>query len=128
MKGDAVTILVVDDDPDIRELMKTLLELDGYHVELAEDGIDALKQLGAGVRPALILLDLMMPRMDGEQFLKEMRATRSANIPVVIMSGTAGKASGKIGVACYLMKPFELDDLVNAVRRFAKAPRKSDAA
>jgi CheY-like chemotaxis protein len=130
MNDNAATILIVDDDADIRDLMKTLLELDGYHVKLAADGLDAFKQLQAGAPPALILLDLMMPRMDGEQFLKEIRVSRFAKIPVVVMSGhcPARKTAGELDAADYLMKPIELDDLLKTIRRFAMPHPSRDAA
>src|SRR4029077_16674405 len=86
-KENSMTILIVEDDADIRELMKIFLEADGYGVNLAADGLGAFEELNAGLRPALILLDLIMPRMDGEQFLRQLRGSRFANIPVIIISG-----------------------------------------
>jgi CheY-like chemotaxis protein len=115
------TVLIVEDDEDIRELMKILLEGDGYQVNVAVDGLDAFEQLQTGARPTLILLDLMMPRMDGEQFLKQIHSSRFSNTPVIIMSGhnATQKKADEHDVACWLMKPVELDDLLKAVRRFA---------
>src|SRR5215467_13475789 len=81
-------VMVVDDDEDIREVLRLFLQIDGYRVTTATDGVDALEQLKKTCeRPSLILLDLMMPRMDGEQFMKTLRAGPFADIPVVIMSG-----------------------------------------
>jgi CheY-like chemotaxis protein len=123
MKRKVPTVLIVEDDDDIRELMKIVLEGDGYNVNVAANGFDALEQLQAGSRPALILLDLMMPGMDGEEFLRKMHASRFAKIPVVIMSGHGGgqKASRELyGVSC-LMKPVELDELLQTVRRMVPA-------
>src|SRR5215467_5460683 len=76
-------ILVVDDDEDIRELLKIFLEADGYQVRLAADGLEAWQHLENGSGPALILLDLMMPRMDGEQFLRKIRCSNFAGTPVI---------------------------------------------
>ncbi len=125
-----MTILIVEDDADIRQLMKIFLEADGYRVHLAADGVDAFQELSAGQRPALILLDLMMPHMDGEQFLKQLRSSRFADIPVVIMSGhsAAEKKAGELNAASCLMKPVEVDQLLKTIRQFAPAGLKDDAA
>ena len=130
MTTSSATVMIVDDDPDIRELMKIFLEADGYHVQLAADGIDALEQLHAGVQPVLILLDLMMPRMDGEQFMKEIRGTRFAKIPIVIISGQSAvrRKTREFEAASFLMKPVEFNELLKTVRRFAPARPSEDAA
>lgn len=81
-------ILVVDDDPVIRESMQGLLELEGYPVAVASDGEDALRQLRLGLDPCLILLDLSMPGKDGFQFRAEQLADpRFASIPTIVWSG-----------------------------------------
>jgi CheY-like chemotaxis protein len=118
----ATTVMIVDDDADIRELMKVFLESDGYHVYVAGDGLEAFEQLQAGARPALILLDLMMPRMDGEQFLKQVRSSRFARTPVVIMSGhnAAQEKAVEMEAASCLMKPVEVNALLTTVRRFTR--------
>jgi CheY-like chemotaxis protein len=112
-------VLVVDDDRDICEVVQTVLELEGYAVDTAGDGAEALARLRAGVRPSVIILDLMMPNMNGFQFREaqqqdpELRA-----IPVVVLSGD-GRAAIKaatLGVEG-LRKPVELDVLLDAVRR-----------
>jgi CheY-like chemotaxis protein len=124
------TVLIVEDDADIREVMKIFLEADGYHVNIAADGFDALEQLKAGLPPALILLDLMMPRMDGEQFLKQLRASRFGDIPVVIMSGhsSAERKALELKADYCLLKPVEAEQLLTIVRRFALSVPKNDAA
>jgi DNA-binding response OmpR family regulator len=130
MSTDADTIMIVDDDPDIRDLMKIFLEADGYHVHLAADGTDALEQLHAGVHPSLILLDLMMPRMDGEQFMKEIRGTRFSKIPIVVISGhsTVRKKTREFEAAAFLMKPVEFNELLKTVRRFVPVRPSNEAA
>jgi DNA-binding response OmpR family regulator len=123
-------IMIVDDDPDIRELMKIFLEADGYRVDLAADGSDALEQLHAGAHPALILLDLMMPGMDGEQFMKEIRGTRFAKIPIVVISGHSAvrRKTREFEAASFLMKPVEFNELLKTVRRFVRARPSDEAA
>lgn len=80
-------ILVVDDEPVVRESMQGLLELDGYPVALASDGEDALRQLRMGLNPCLILLDVSMPGKDGFQFRAEQLADpRFAAIPTIVWS------------------------------------------
>ncbi len=125
-----MTILIVEDDADIRELMKIFLEADGYGVNLAADGLGAFEELNAGLRPALILLDLIMPRMDGEQFLRQLRGSRFANIPVIVISGhsAAEKKAQELNATSCLMKPVEVDQLLKTVRQFALAAVKNDAA
>jgi CheY-like chemotaxis protein len=112
-------VLVVDDDPDICEVIQTILELHGYRVVTARDGADALAQLRAGVRPGMIILDLMMPRMSGLQFREEQtRDPALRTIPVVVLTGD-GRAEAKaaaLGVEG-LRKPVELGVLLDAVRR-----------
>jgi CheY-like chemotaxis protein len=129
-KAQPATLLIVDDDADIRQLMKIFLEAEGYRVSVAEDGVDALEQLKAGAQPSLILLDLMMPRMDGEQFLKEMRSSRFGKIPVVIMAGhsAARKKADELKAVSCLMKPVEFDDLVSTIHRFAPLVATRDVA
>jgi DNA-binding response OmpR family regulator len=113
-------ILVVDDDEDIRELLKIFLEADGYRVRQAADGIEAWQQLQNGDRPALILLDLMMPRMDGEQFLKKMRCSTFAKTPVIILSADEAtcEKTALLKASYCLKKPIELDELLRAIKRF----------
>lgn len=127
MKTNQGTVMIVDDDSDIRELMKMVIESEGYHVDVASDGLDALRQLQSGARPELILLDLMMPGMDGEQFLKEIGLNHCRNTPIVIVSGHAGaqQKADELRAACCLMKPIECDELLKAIRKFA-APVNED--
>jgi CheY-like chemotaxis protein len=122
MTGRTASLMVVDDDEDIRELAKLLLEGEGHRVTTAADGLDAFRQLEAGESPSLILLDLMMPRMDGEQFLHTLRASARATIPVVIISGhsAASAAARELEANACLTKPIELEDLLETVRRFAR--------
>jgi len=120
MTGNGASLMVVDDDEDIREMTKLLLEGEGLRVTTAADGVDAWRLLEAGESPSLILLDLMMPRMDGEQFLHTLRTSPRASIPVVVMSGhsAAAAVARKLEADACLTKPIELEDLLATVRRF----------
>lgn len=117
--------LIVDDDEDIREVMELILESRGHEVSTARDGRAALRSLLSGSRPDVILLDMMMPRMDGEAFLGAMRAhPELVDIPVIIISGMqdAQRTAHQLGVAGCLVKPVDLDDLVAAVQRVGVEP------
>ena len=130
MTQKGAVILIVDDDEDIRALLKLFLEADGYVVKSAANGLDAWKQLQAGIQPTLILLDLMMPRMDGERFLKKLRSSRFARMTVIVLSGhgAAQKKAEELKANGCLMKPVEFDDLLNTVRRFVALRSKKDVA
>ena len=97
--------------------------IEGYRVVTAADGRDALQQLQSHEQPSLILLDLMMPGMDGEQFMNAFRRGAYAKIPVVIMSGhcEAERKVIELNANCSLMKPVEYDDLITVVHRLAPA-------
>jgi chemosensory pili system protein ChpA (sensor histidine kinase/response regulator) len=117
--------MIVDDDDDIRELGTIILQSHGYRVAAARDGLEALQKLQRQ-RVGLILLDLMMPRMDGEQFLKALRASDRADIPVVLMSGhhEASEIARKLEAAALLPKPVDIDVLLKTVHQLI-APRNS---
>jgi two-component system chemotaxis response regulator CheY len=115
-------VLVVEDDDDIRDVLREVLLSEGYEVEEARDGLDALTKLQAGTRARVILLDMMMPRMDGEGFLAALRREPAlADARVVVISGNAqarDRAHDLDAEAC-LVKPFELEDLLGVVHRLA---------
>ena len=120
----ALTIMVVDDDVDIRETISDLLEMRGFHVLGAGDGGDALAQLKRGARPDVILLDLMMPGLSGDEFRRQQLADPElAEIPVVLLSGACGvdAAAERMHVAS-LPKPVELRELMDAVNRYCAGP------
>jgi len=117
------TILVVDDDEDVRSSVADALMDLGYRTETAGDGRQALAFLrAASFRPNLILLDMMMPEMDGWMFMTEIRKLPElASIPVVIFSayGNPREVAGQLGAAGYLRKPLRLEELARAVERSA---------
>lgn len=114
-------ILVVDDDDDIRELLAEVLRDEGYRVTTARNGSDALTQLRAGgTLPSLILLDLMMPVMNGFEFLAACRSDPAlARIPVAVISahGGLGPAERSAIAAPILRKPLALTTLLEVVGR-----------
>jgi CheY-like chemotaxis protein len=112
---DSFAVLVVDDDPDIRETLREVMEAEGCRVVCAEDGKAALEVLDSGFRPSLVVLDLMMPSMSGWEVLACIRAERAlADIPVVVMSAAGGRAAPP-GATRFLKKPVELDTLIELV-------------
>jgi CheY-like chemotaxis protein len=114
-------VLVVDDDPDVRGLVAEALEHDGYRVSVAADGRAALAR-AAALAPAVVLLDVAMPVLDGPGFVREARR-RGLACPVVVMTGAwqAPARAAELGAAAYLGKPFGLDDLLRTVARTAAA-------
>jgi CheY-like chemotaxis protein len=115
--GTAGTILIVEDDTDIREALAQILEDEGYAVVSAPNGQVGLERLRA-VRPSLVLLDLMMPVMNGWQFRqKQQQDQEVAQIPVVIISadGSARREATAMGAEGFMQKPIELEDLLAMV-------------
>jgi len=114
-------ILVVEDDLELRDALGQLLEAEGYVVEYALDGGEALDRLEVPQPPCLILLDLMMPRVDGWQFrAAQVRNPRMAAIPVIVCSGAGnvGEKAASLGIPSYLQKPLDPDALLDLVRRY----------
>lgn len=114
----AHTILVVDDDEQTRKSLHEVLEAEGYGVVTAANGQEALEKLNEGDAPSLILLDLMMPVMDGWQFLALQKSNPpSRRIPIVLLSGMAFIQDAP-GVADFISKPIRADKLLACIRRF----------
>ena len=113
-------VLVVDDDPDIRDSLADVLKDEGYQVVTAVDGREALVKLrGAGPVPCLILLDLMMPVMSGPQFYAEkQRDPALAQIPVVIVSadGNVRQKAASLGSE-YIAKPVRIEQVLDVLDR-----------
>jgi CheY-like chemotaxis protein len=110
------TVLLVEDNVDVREMMATALELDGHCVRTAANGWEALRLLENGVRPCVILLDLMMPVMDGWAFRAELENTPAfAAIPVIVVSAVGGAVLNRVRAAAYVSKPVDIDRLLEIV-------------
>ncbi|HEX4462894.1 MAG TPA: response regulator [Polyangia bacterium] len=113
-------VLVIDDDVDIRDSIGDILELRGYRVARAANGREALERLKSGPPPCVILLDLMMPVLNGWEFREQQsRDARLAGVPVVVISGdgSTDEKAAKIGVSEFLRKPLELSAILDVVRR-----------
>jgi CheY-like chemotaxis protein len=111
-------ILVVDDDPDILDMLREALEGAGHRVVTARDGVEALERLRTG-RPSLIFLDMRMPRMDGWEFARAARE-RGNTAPVVVITaaGDARAWAKEISAESYIAKPFTISQLLGVVDKF----------
>jgi CheY-like chemotaxis protein len=111
------TVLLVEDEDDLRESMREALELNGYAVVAAHDGQEALDELDHIEGVCLVLLDLLMPRMNGWDFFAKMRARPEfAGVPVVVHTSAPSRAPQ--GVSRVLQKPLKLDRLLSVVREY----------
>jgi DNA-binding response OmpR family regulator len=119
-------VLIVEDDPDIREMLAALLGIEGFYAVGAEDGLEALHLLRtvrhrAPEVPCLILLDLMMPRLSGNEFRRAQLADATvASVPVAVMSGAADieQRARALGAVATLAKPIDRETLMAVVRRY----------
>ena len=110
------TILVVEDDEDLRRLFRTALVLAGYDVVEAGDGLEALLRIDQAP-PDLVVLDIVLPRLSGIAVQQEIAAQAvTRQIPIVVITGS-GMAPGEMQVACFLRKPVAPEEIVDAVRR-----------
>lgn len=116
-------VLVVEDEPTIRELIADVLREWGYHVETATNGLDALRLMRYQV-PHAIVLDLMMPQLDATGFVELKRLNPAFDaIPILLVTAAFGaaEAARRLGAQACLSKPFELDELVNVVDELVRA-------
>jgi CheY-like chemotaxis protein len=128
-KPESATILVVEDDEPIRLALRELLEVEGYEVELACDGAEALERI-ARETPALVVTDLQMPVVDGAQLCTRLRGDpRTAQIPIVVLTAAHRLDSVRDRVDAILRKPFDIDVLLSTVAQFIRPtlPPKTNA-
>jgi CheY-like chemotaxis protein len=119
------TILLVEDDLDLRDALVESLREEGYAVDCASDGAQALAYLRDGGRPGLILLDLMMPRMGGAEFRRVQRVDpKLRHLPVVLLSADARmeERARELDVQGAIRKPIDLDELLAVIERYRSAP------
>jgi DNA-binding response OmpR family regulator len=126
MAQPAGNVLIVEDDPDTREMLAAMLAMQGFHAVTAEDGLEALHLLRA-VRhrapdtPCLVLLDLKMPRLSGNEFRRaQLGDPTVASVPVAVMSGAADaeQKAQALGAVATLTKPIDFDMLLEVVKRY----------
>ena len=122
-------IMVADDDKNICELLRLYLEKEGYTVTLAHDGETAVEQFSAEA-PDLILLDIMMPRLDGWQVCREIR--KKSNVPIIMITAkgeTFDKVLGlELGADDYVVKPFDTKEIVARIKAVLRRSAASNAA
>jgi CheY-like chemotaxis protein len=119
-------VLIIEDDPETRDMLATLLSIEGFHTVAAEDGLEGLHMLRA-VRhrapevPCLVLLDLKMPRLSGSEFRRaQLGDPIVASVPVAVMSGAtdAEQRAQALGAVAILTKPIDFEVLLTVVRRY----------
>jgi CheY-like chemotaxis protein len=111
------TILIVEDDQDIRDILELTLKVEGYEVLTAINGAEAFKVLSDSPMPCLILLDLMMPVMDGWTFAQKIENDPSlADIPIVLVTAYSEKAKSVKRALRIIPKPINFDDLISTVK------------
>ena len=110
-------VLVVEDDSDLRQTIQWMLEDEGFLVETASDGREAL-DLATQRKPSLVVLDMGLPIIDGNGVAAGLRSTYGTSVTILTMTadGRAAEKARRIGAIGYLSKPFDLDALINAVR------------
>jgi two-component system, chemotaxis family, chemotaxis protein CheY len=114
----APTVLLVEDDRELREVMAEALELEGFAVRTAVDGLDALAQAAGAPPPDALVMDLLMPRLSGEGMLARLREDPAwRDVPVVVMTGTPPSRYGTVPAAAVLEKPVNYLQLARVLRR-----------
>lgn len=123
MAGRQPTVLVVDDDPAVRQTVHAILGEEGFNVITAEDGAQALERV-AEEMPSAILLDMRMPHVDGWAFARAFRDRYDRQAPLIVMTAAtdASRWAQEIGAEACLPKPFELEDPLSMVGRLAPTP------
>jgi two-component system KDP operon response regulator KdpE len=122
--GEAPLLLVVEDDQGIRDVMRIALESEGYRVCTAADGEEALRSI-AEAPPALVVLDLGLPVVDGEALAAYIRTTYGRTVPIVVVSATSNAEARpwRLGARAYIQKPFELEELLSTIERVLAEPQ-----
>lgn len=111
------SVLVVEDDPTLRQVYVDVLRDDGWQVHSAADGLEALELLERGAEPCVAVVDLRMPRMDGWTFIDELRRRRWASLPFVVLAAhyQVQEEARRIGARWWLQKPVGIDRLLDVI-------------
>jgi DNA-binding response OmpR family regulator len=117
-RAEAPLILVVEDEPELRAVVTFILEEEGFQVAQAADGQQAVERAGE-TRPALVVLDMGLPILSGEEVAAELARIYPEPPPILVMSaaGAIAERARRIGAVSFIAKPFDLDDLAKAVRK-----------
>lgn len=121
--ADPASILVVEDDEDLMQLVADVLADEGFAVRTAPDGLAALETIADAGLPDLILLDMRMPRMDGAEFVAELERHHAETPPVIVMTAAVDtrRRAEQVHARAWLAKPFEIQDMLALVRRILAA-------
>jgi CheY-like chemotaxis protein len=112
-------VLIVEDDAELRDMMAQLLTLEGFVAATVANGREALEYLRQGDRPDIILLDLMMPVMDGWEFRRKQQSDPAlAAVPVVVLSALDHRRAAEVDAVAFLKKPLDFDRLLELVRQY----------
>jgi DNA-binding response OmpR family regulator len=120
---DSLTILIAEDDPGISSIIRFVLEDEGFSVVMARDGSEAVR-LARELRPALILLDVVLPMKDGREVIASLREEMGSERPSIVLLSASSKLSelaAELGVEGYITKPFEPEDIVLVTRQHTNA-------
>ncbi len=116
--GEKKKILLIDDDPQILDCMRTVIEANGHEVSLAHDGTDGFEQV-LSFMPDLVILDMMMPRSSGFMVLQRLNREKIQSIPIIMITANDGSRhrhyADQMGVKEYLQKPFTMDQLMSVI-------------
>lgn len=118
-------VLAIEDDPDLRTFYGAVLQDEGYEVRLASNGLEGLRALDWS--PDLILVDLLMPVMDGSEFLRRLRASPAVDVPVVVLSATPPGDAADVGAQTVILKPFDLSELLRTIATYQDRPARGPA-
>ena len=123
------TVLIVDDDVAVLEVLRRFLTKAGYDIRVASNGAAALELVHSGPPPDLMVLDLMMPVMSGFEVLSALRTNKDwATIPVIVLTATMGYSANHLDVDAMLLKPFDAKDVDAAIQAALESRRKKKGA
>jgi CheY-like chemotaxis protein len=113
------TVFIIEDDHDTRDMLARFLEFEGYRVQVAANGRQALDLLSSGASASVIVLDLMMPVMDGWEFRRrQIEDTRLRHIPTIVVSAAGRDRLAQISADAYLSKPVDMDEQLERVSQY----------